>query len=68
MTLRWQLALLLDRWAWALLRGDARATCRREGHFILDGDDYMRGYRDAQRHAVQDAAELRAALDGGSES
>lgn len=27
-------------------------------------DDYMRGYRDAQRHAVQDAAELRAALDG----
>ena len=27
-------------------------------------DDYMRGYRDAQRHAVQDAAELRATLDG----
>ena len=27
-------------------------------------DDYMRGYRDAQRHALQDAAELRAALDG----
>ena len=38
MTLRWQLARLLDRWAWALLRGDARATCRREGHFILDGE------------------------------
>ena len=28
-------------------------------------DDYMRGYRDAQRHAVQDAAELRATLDRG---
>ena len=26
-------------------------------------DDYMRGYRDAQRHAVQDAAELRAIVD-----
>ena len=38
LTLRWQLARLLDRWAWALLRGDARATCRREGHFILDGE------------------------------
>ena len=38
MTLRWQLARLLDRWAWALLRADARATCRREGHIILDGE------------------------------
>ena len=26
-------------------------------------DDYMRGYRDAQRHAVQDAAELRAIVN-----
>ena len=27
-------------------------------------DDYMRGYRDAQRHALLDARELRATLDG----
>ena len=27
-------------------------------------DDYMRGYRDAQRHALLDAHELRHTLDG----
>ena len=27
-------------------------------------DDYMRGYRDAQRHALLDAHDLRRALDG----
>ena len=26
-------------------------------------DEYMRGYRDAQRHAIQDAAALRAAIE-----
>ena len=27
-------------------------------------DDYMRGYRDAQRHALLDARDLRRAIDG----
>ena len=31
-------------------------------------DDYMRGYRDAQRHALHDANELRAMLDATPET
>ena len=31
-------------------------------------DDYMRGYRDAQRHALHDANELRALLDATPET
>ena len=31
-------------------------------------DDYMRGYRDAQRHALMDVGELLHILDGGAES
>ena len=38
----------------------------RRGVDVSDRDgDYMDGYRAAQRHAVQDAAKLRCALDGG---
>lgn len=36
----------------------------RRGVNVGDRDDeYMRGYRDAQRHAIQDAAALRAAIE-----
>ena len=48
---------------------DLVATVRewidRRGVNVDDRDDeYMRGYRDAQRHALLDALELRRALDG----
>ena len=42
-----------------------RAWIDRRGVNVDDRDDeYMRGYRDAQRHARLDALELRRALDG----
>ena len=41
----------------------------RRGVDVSDRDGaYMDGYRAAQRHAPQDAAELRRTLDGGAES
>ena len=49
----------------AALVAEVREWIDRRGVNVGDrDDDYMRGYRDAQRHAVQDAAELRATLDG----
>ena len=42
-----------------------RAWVDRRGVNVDDrDDDYMRGYRDAQRHALLDAHDLRRALDG----
>ena len=42
-----------------------RAWIDRRGVNVDDRDDeYMRGYRDAQRHARLDALELLRALDG----
>ena len=53
---------------------DALTTRVREGLFDVEvhlhhdrDDDYMRGYRDAQRHALHDANELRALLDATPE-
>ena len=44
--------------------GVVREWIDRRGVNVGDrDDDYMRGYRDAQRHALQDAAELRAAIE-----
>ena len=51
--------------------GAVREWIDRRGVDVGDrDDDYMRGYRDAQRHALLDAAELRRALDAetGGES
>ena len=46
------------------LLAEVREWIDRRGVNVDDrDDDYMRGYRDAQRHALQDAAELRATLD-----
>ena len=49
----------------AALVDAVRAWVDRRGVNVSDRDDeYMRGYRDAQRHALLDALELRRALDG----
>ena len=49
----------------AALVDAVRAWVDRRGVNVGDRDDeYMRGYRDAQRHALQDALKLRRALDG----
>ena len=68
-------AALLDaaaeRDALAAKLGAVREWIDRRGVNVGDrDDDYMRGYRDAQRHAILDAAELRWILDAetGSES
>ena len=54
-----------ERDALAAQVAEVREWIDRRGVNVGDrDDDYMRGYRDAQRHAVQDAAELRATLDG----
>ena len=46
------------------LLAEVREWIDRRGVNVGDrDDDYMRGYRDAQRHALQDAAELRTTLD-----
>ena len=57
-------ALLAERDALAAKLGAVREWIDRRGVNVGDrDDDYMRGYRDAQRHALLDAAELRRALD-----
>ena len=64
-------ALLAERDALAAKLGAVREWIDRRGVNVGDrDDDYMRGYRDAQRHAILDAAELRWILDAetGSES
>ena len=60
-----------ERDALAAKVGAVREWIDRRGVNVGDrDDDYMRGYRDAQRHAILDAAELRWILDAetGSES
>ena len=64
-------ALLAERDALAAKLGAVREWIDRRGVNVGDrDDDYMRGYRDAQRHALLDAAELRWILDAetGGES
>ena len=64
-------ALLAERDALAAKLGAVREWIDRRGVNVGDrDDDYMRGYRDAQRHAILYAAELRWILDAetGSES
>ena len=57
-------ALLAERDALAAKLGAVREWIDRRGVNVGDrDDDYMRGYRDAQRHALLDAAELRWILD-----
>ena len=63
--------LLAENRALAAKVGAVREWIDRRGVNVGDrDDDYMRGYRDAQRHAILDAAELRWILDAetGSES
>ena len=63
--------LCAERDALAAKLGAVREWIDRRGVNVGDrDDDYMRGYRDAQRHALLDAAELRWILDAetGSES
>ena len=56
--------LCAERDALAAKLGAVREWIDRRGVNVGDrDDDYMRGYRDAQRHALLDAAELRRALD-----
>ena len=58
------LAAAAERDALAAKLGAVREWIDRRGVNVGDrDDDYMRGYRDAQRHALLDAAELRRALD-----
>ena len=60
-----------ERDALAAKLGAVREWIDRRGVNVGDrDDDYMRGYRDAQRHALLDAAELRWILDAetGGES
>ena len=55
---------LAERDALAAKLGAVREWIDRRGVNVGDrDDDYMRGYRDAQRHALLDAAELRWILD-----
>ena len=59
------LALLAEREALAAKVERVRDWLDHRGVDVSDRDGaYMDGYRAAQRHAVTDAAELRAALDG----
>ena len=59
------LALLAERDALAAKVEWVRDWLDHRGVDVSDRDSaYMDGYRAAQRHAVTDAAELRAALDG----
>lgn len=63
--------LCAERDALAAKLGAVREWIDRRGVNVGDrDDDYMRGYRDAQRHALLDAAELRWILDAetGGES
>ena len=56
--------LCAERDALAAKLGAVREWIDRRGVNVGDrDDDYMRGYRDAQRHALLDAAELRWILD-----
>ena len=58
------LAAAAERDALAAKLGAVREWIDRRGVNVGDrDDDYMRGYRDAQRHALLDAAELRWILD-----
>ena len=56
--------LCAERDALAVKLDAAREWIDRRCVYVDDrDDDYMRGYRDAQRHALHDANELRALLD-----
>ena len=62
-------ALLAERDALAAKLAEVREWIDRRGVNVDDrDDDYMRGYRDAQRHALHDANELRALLDATPET
>ena len=61
--------LCAERDALAVKLDAAREWIDRRGVDVSDrDDDYMRGYRDAQRHALHDANELRALLDATPET
>ena len=62
-------ALLAERDALAAKLDAVREWIDRRGVNVDDrDDDYMRGYRDAQRYALHDANELRALLDATPET
>ena len=62
-------ALLAERDALAAKLAAVREWIDHRGVNVGDrDDDYMRGYRDAQRHALHDANELRALLDATPET
>ena len=61
--------LCAERDALAVKLDAAREWIDRRCVYVDDrDDDYMRGYRDAQRHALHDANELRALLDATPET
>ena len=61
--------LCAERDALAVKLDAAREWIDRRSVYVGDrDDDYMRGYRDAQRHALHDANELRALLDATPET